>query len=301
MRSKGMFISEHQRTFEWLGVVDYLAYRVTDGMVDDQKYKEFVPEIRKSPRRIAVHNFRNHKPWKDQAEHFLDSLICDPHCIAGDYEDTYTPMTPQSAAGYEKFLWYCRAQTGLPVVSYSNASTIANHLNVYTDITEDFGLWIVRFAPSAADINTALPNLIYNQKLFAYDWLYWQFGWRGNGEYYGVGSENVCLDVFNGTNDEHDIFLGIEAAPPPPVDLEKLKHDLDVLKNLYQEINLDLELAEQTIKRNDMTILNLKSTAKELRTEDNNIRRMVRDEHRKLEKRIMELEKNTHKHWWMRK
>lgn len=285
MRAKGMFISQHQISFKWLGVVDYLAYRVTDGLVEDTKYRSFLPEINKAPRRIAVHNFRNHQPAQAQLKAFLDTYQGEANAISGDYEDTNTPMSRWSAEEYETFLGLLQSELGLPVVSYANASTVANHLNIYTNITNEYGLWIARLASPGADIDTAQPNLSYGGQPFTDFWSLWQFSWTGNGEQYGVESSNVCLDVFNGSVEAMDGWL---VTPlPKPCDCEKIEHDITVLRNLYQELNLDLEAAEQNIKQQ--------------KAEDQAIRRMVRDEIRKLEMKVADLERKSHRHWWMRR
>lgn len=284
-RADGMFVSEYQRTLEWFGQTNYLAYRVTDGMVDDQKYEEFLPEIKKAPRRIAVHNFRNHRGGKEQAYNFLNKLQCDPHCISGDYEDTYTPMSQKSAEQYEIFLDTCKEATQLPIISYAGAATIKNHLNIYTDISLTYGLWVVRFAPAGADINVAQPNLTYGGEPFASDWDFWQYGWKGNGEDYGVGSENVCIDVYNGTVADLDVYLGLsEQVDPIEQELALLRLRVRTLEALYQEVNKDLEETQKELSGlgNEYDIFT-----------DN-----VWDKFGNLDDKISFLWHRAHKHWW---
>ena len=275
-RAQGIFISEHQQTFKWLGNSDYLAYRVMDGLVPDAKYQEWIPEVIKSPRRIAVHNFRNHKTAIEQFDAFKNMYGREAHCIAGDYEDTYTAMSDRSAKQYEMLLDMFAEEYQVPIISYSNASTYANHLNPLTTILSRHGLWIVRFAPDGADINTAQPKLDYYGIVYATGWEFWQFGWKGFGPDYGAGSDNICLDVFNGTVQQLDDFLRISVPEPQPDDIVKR---VDKLEFLYQELNTDLEE------------LSLNFAAH--RAAD----RIVEE---KIWEQIANLKSKSHKHWWMK-
>lgn len=288
-RAHGMFISQHQKTFKWFGQTHYLGYRVTDGLVPDTKYTEFLPEIRKAPRKIAVHNFRNHKTAVQQVDSFLNCYQGEADCIGGDYEDTDTPMSQYSAEEFSKFLEIIAKETQLPVIMYAGVYALRDNLYHFVPGLKEVPLWAVRLNNNANDYSQ--PNLSIDGVPVATDWKFWQYTWVGNGEDFGVGSENVCLDMFNGTVEDLNDFLKKE-----PVDeLAALRMRVKVLEALYQEVNTDLEeLATKQYGINKRLTASLEETRNKLSASiesQNYVNEQIWDA-------IAQNTKYRHKHWW---
>ena len=108
-RENGMFISEFQVSFENLGNLGYIFQRSSDGLEPDALFKAMLPQVQTIERRGAVHNFRPHESWKEQAELFLQlssgkgfKMLC------GDYESGV--LDEQSAIDFFCFLSYLKQQ-----------------------------------------------------------------------------------------------------------------------------------------------------------------------------------------------
>ena len=208
MNAKGIFISEYQNSFTFLNNIDYIWQRVTDGMVTDAEYFAMLPEVKKVPIRGAVHNYRVHRGWKEQADNFLWTMDSCFQMIAGDYEDS--PLTEQSAIDFWNFLHYLREESGMPIVFYSSAARIKNCLNAFNGVEtvygkmdwEAFPLWIARYHTGDE------PNLVYDDETIHDTWHFWQPCCEVAGSDYGCGSLRVCEDVFNGDVQDLQDWVG---------------------------------------------------------------------------------------------
>ena len=234
MRAKGIFISEFQNTFTYLGNIDYIWQRVTDGMVLDTRYYAMLPEVKRVPILGAVHNYRNHKHWKEQADFFLSLLDASFQMIAGDYEDAN--MTEESAVGLWCWLNYVAQEAELPVMYYVAAYNLRDKLIDFNGIDTVYGeidfngsnLWFARPVPNF-DVENGEPNLSIGGVPIVDGWKFYQHNWEAPGSEYGCGSVHVCEDVFNGTVDELGELISKHGEPPIPIDLDEI---LDKLTRL---------------------------------------------------------------------
>jgi lysozyme len=85
-----------------------------------------------------------------------------------------------------------------------------------------FDCWIARYRSNDLDTpDLTGPWADGRFKPRSWDtWRFWQWQADGNnkGEEYGVQSDDIDLNVFNGTMDEFNRYLGIDVPPPPPID-----------------------------------------------------------------------------------
>ena len=127
----GMFISAHQESFENLGNLDYIFQRSSDGLVPDDKYYDMLPEVKTINNRGVVHNFRPNKPWKEQADLFLQlSANQGFKVMCGDYESGI--LDKQAAIDFWCFMCYIQEKRPtLKMLFYTNIWKLRDNLNKY--------------------------------------------------------------------------------------------------------------------------------------------------------------------------
>jgi len=264
-----MFISYYQVSFKNKGNLDYIAQRTSDGLWTDARFYEMLPEVMKTEKRIAVHNYRPDKDWKEQVEKFLTlSSGKGFKVLCGDYESD--PKTEQSAKDFYCFL--SRLKEKRPekkIVFYTNLAVLKDFLMPHQGkVTEygpinwyEFDLWLARYYVSRntegittlhVDPQTFEPSLMWND-IDVYPegyWTFWQYWADGNqkGLENGCGSRDTNLDVFNGTVEELNEYwndIGGEPVEPVPEGieervqfLESLTHNMaDEIDDLWTEVN----------------------------------------------------------------
>jgi len=243
-RAKGMFISEHQKSFTNLGNLDYIFQRTSDGLVTDVEFFAMLPQVKTIARRGAVHNFRPDKPWKEQADKFLElSSGKGFKMLVGDYESGI--LDRQAAIDFFCFLSYLQQERPTKkILFYTTIYKLRDNLLPYEGITTEFGeiywrnfyFWLARYYVKTdpltklttllIDPQTKEPDLAIwenNAWVEVYDeWEFFQYWADGNqkGAENGCGARDTNLDVHNGTVEDLDIFLESEVVvplPDPPV------------------------------------------------------------------------------------
>lgn len=224
-RAQGMFISEYQKTFENKGNIDYIDQRTSDGMVTDAGFFAMLPEVQTIECRGAVHNYRVHRGWKEQADKFLElSSGKGFKKLNGDYED-YS-LSEQSAKDFFCFLSYIKQQRpNKKITFYTTIYKLRDYMIPFQGKETEFGpidwslfdFWLARYYGNI-DPNTTEPSLSINNVKVWDTWTFWQYWADGNekGKEYGVGSTDANLDVFNGTVPELRVWYGLEDPPTPP-------------------------------------------------------------------------------------
>ena len=239
-RAKGMFISEYQKSFTNLGNLDYIFQRTSDGLYTDAELYAMLPQVKTIERRGAVHNFRPDKPWKEQADLFLELSSGKGFVmLVGDYESGI--LDRQAAIDFFCFMSYIQQQRPTKnIIFYTTIYKLRDNLLAYEGITTEFGeiywrnfsFWLARYYISKdtatgltkclIDPQTKVPDLTISNVEVYDEWDFWQYWADGNqqGAKYGCGSRDTNLDVSNGTVAELDIYLDLEVIvplPDPPV------------------------------------------------------------------------------------
>jgi hypothetical protein len=182
MRAKGIDISHWQETFKYVGQIDFIIQKVTEGWSwTDPKFEEFLPEVKKVPIRGAYHYYLTsldpvlqachfHKTVKDHGYHFL----------AVDYEKANNNLNKAGAENLKKFWDKLQTLTDLPVLLYVSPYIYRDNLCAFDKFWETVPLWIAHW--NGQDPETGEPNVFDG-----WGWVIWQYA-----------SDIVDKDVYNG-------------------------------------------------------------------------------------------------------
>ncbi|MEP7357355.1 MAG: glycoside hydrolase family 25 protein, partial [Anaerolineales bacterium] len=219
MRALGADISVHQSTFTFQGNLDFVVLRASVGTAADARFQQFLPQAMQVPVRGAYHYLTSERPWQDQLALFLSITNgLDLHFLALDFEKINNTRGRLFAAAALSFLEAIDAQAAKPVLFYTNPSTWDEWLVPFVSPDEldrlaQRELWIAQW-PFVPDENAArttrLPLLAGSMR----HWSLWQFSGDlethpDRGAEFGVASDKIDLDVFNGTLAEmQQHFLG---------------------------------------------------------------------------------------------
>lgn len=209
-RAKGIDISKWQKTFEPQGNIDFIIQKVSEGLAKDALYDELLPSVRQIERRGGYHYFRTGVDPIAQAEFFFRAQGNQGFkWLAIDYEKTNNDICYQSASDYLVCLEHLSTLTNKPIFVYTSPYLYRDNLCSYFSEIKDYLLWMAYYGDGENE-----PDYENDSPLFADEWTFWQWEADGNdkGQEYGVGSNDVCLDVFNGTTDDLDRWLGSEPS-----------------------------------------------------------------------------------------
>jgi len=200
-RARLIDISKWQISFEFLGNVDGVIVKASEGWDIDPCFQDFLPEVMRAPIRGAYHYYRTETDPVRQAEIFLlQSLKGDFHFLAVDYESSNNTLDRAGAEGLLKMLKYLRAAQPLPVFIYTNSYIYRDNLRVWNEEFDTFPLWIARWKYSDAEVADPTRSLAGDD--LERSWDIWQWTSTGDGAMFGVGSVCVDLNVYNGTVEE---------------------------------------------------------------------------------------------------
>lgn len=211
MRAFGIDISRWQLGFKPRGNLDFIIQRASIGVQEDPLFKAMLPNVRSIERRGAYHAFVPWIDWQAQADLFLELIEQTGFkWLALDYE--IDPFTKAAADDAMRFIEYCQKQRpALKVLIYTRANIYRDSLQAFSDKWDQVELWIARYPKKYND--TDEPKMLGARE----DWTFWQYSAKGNkqGKTYGVLSEDVDLDVFNGTIQDLDQWLGGDPVVDP--------------------------------------------------------------------------------------
>lgn len=203
MRAKGADISKYQVTFEPQGNLDFIIQRVSYGLRADEKFKELLPGVKQIERRGAYHYFYTHIDPIEQANFFFAQQGNQGFkFLVVDYEATGNTLDEQGEINLGIFHEELYFLTSKPILLYTSPYVYRDKIIAYNEDWELVPLWMAHY--NGQDIETGAPET------WGDDWLFWQHTSKGNGAEYGVGSEHIDLNVFNGTVAEMDEWLGEE-------------------------------------------------------------------------------------------
>ena len=209
-RANGIDISKYQASFTDQGNIDFIIIKATEGLAKDPLFDQFCEDTKTVPRRAAYHYFRTAVDPVEQAEFFFDTQNGNEFkwlCV--DYEKTHNTLDREGQNNL-KIFWDTLDGIASPEVSfvlYTSPYIFRDNLIAYNVFWAHVPLWMAHY--NGQDPETGAPNTWGN------DWLFWQYSADGNrkGAEYGVGSVDVDLNVFNGSVEDMDNWLGIEEKP----------------------------------------------------------------------------------------
>ena len=277
MRAIGKDVSHHNGTVRFSGE-DFAIIRTQNGTTEDTEYKNNLAEIQKYERRGVYMYYRtNHQehPFADQADMFLSLSSGKGMKMRGidyeisDYDDNV--INRETAIEFYGFCLYVLQQRpNTRVMIYTSIYTWRDVLlPLQGEETEygvvdwmQFGIWLPRYG-WADPGDPRILEIAGVQVLPRYDIL--QYTKTGDGSEHGVDSTYVDLNVFNGTPEDMDKWLGITEEP---VDCcEELTKEVGEITNYIGELGQSLVRQQLRIAMNEKQLDLLQQGQLEL-TED---------------------------------
>jgi len=194
-------ISYHQGSFKFLGNLDGIIVKATEGVWYDPEYINYLDEVLKVPVRGSYHYYRTSEDPIVQAKYF-DQWTRDQgfHFLAGDYEAYKNTLDRKGAENYLLFLLELEKLTDLPIFIYTSPYIYRDNLRVWSEEFDRFPFWIARWKYSDADVADPTKSLFGDD--LQRSWDIWQYTSTGDGSLFGVGSISIDLSVYNGTAQE---------------------------------------------------------------------------------------------------
>lgn len=208
--------------------IDFVIAGLTSGDYWTTLGRKNVEAVKAEKRRITYHFYEFKTNWVPQVEVALEAAeAVNAHAIAWDYETQGYPWQtnyPGSKGNIERVANETREAlkrlgAHYPVLLYSNFNNYINHLKPYIGhVLNDIELWIAY--PHAGGYPPrpgVLPASLWGKTGRPEDdWKFHQYSWHGDAPAYGAVNEKkeMDLNVFNGTEQELDAFLGISEQPP---------------------------------------------------------------------------------------
>ena len=196
---RGIDISHHQFTVDWIALktssLSFIYIKATEGAegVDEDFAQNWAGAASAGLARGAYHFYSFCKTGSEQADNFIKTVPADAGVLPPtvDIEESGDCRTLPSKAAFRKdlaaFVAKIQSAYGRPPILYINYRMYDKYLKGEND---SYKYWI-------ADVNHAAPSLP--------SWTLWQYGWHGRVA--GITDE-VDLDVFNGTSEEFSALIG---------------------------------------------------------------------------------------------
>jgi lysozyme len=226
MRARGIDISKWQGTFKYLGNLDFVVVKATEGAYYvDESFQDFLPEVGKVPIRGAYHYFKTSNDGVAQAEHFYNTVKDKGfHFLVVDYEGHGNNLDNVGEAKLRVCWNHLKKLTGKTLVLYTSPYVYRDNLCVYDSLWENVSLWMAHY--NGSDPESGSPEVFG-----ASGWHLWQYLSTGNGPDYGVSSPYVDLNVYNG--DVSKMVQWLQAEPQPPdVRAEIIRECIKALEEL---------------------------------------------------------------------
>ena len=301
MRARGIDISHYQQSFTFKNNIDFIVIKATEGIGKDDKFEELMESAKDVPIKGAYHYFRTEVSPILQAENFL--TCADNKCLrflVVDYEAKNNVLDMAGAASLLDMMEYLVANQTVPVILYTSPYIYRDNLRIWYEEFDAFPLWLARWS---GDSETGDPT----QGILERDWQFWQYSADGNlmGEEYGVESRDVDLDVFNGTFEDLQEWLGTDEPPPICEELQTLVNlnslgIAELAKRLATLEQGQLKLAEDGLGYED-NIDELRRDAERFDSQYNEEMNGIADDFNDLEYRIDGLAGGHNHPRWLRK
>ncbi len=228
LRAFGADISHHQGRFQFRDNLDFIILRASVGLTPDRRFQQFLLEAQRVPVRGAYHYLRSDSPWQDQLDLFLSITGGRAlHFLALDFEKIDNQRGRPLVEAALRWLDAIDARANLPVLLYTNPSTWDEWLRPFLigDELERLArreVWIAQWPHVPNDTlarTSGRPGLGTGMR----QWTVWQFSGDASthpnrGAEFGVGSDKIDLDVFNGTREAMQLRFTGQVTPVQPVD-----------------------------------------------------------------------------------
>lgn len=173
------------------------------------------------------HYLRSDRPLQEQIAAFDEAIsYWDWDFLALDFERIHNaPLAGRFGEMAKQFMdEFIEAYPGAKMLFYANPSTIQEWLIPYGHTWyQDWDLWIAQYPyygwnPALSTVTTDWE--MWNPRLpaGAKGWKVWQYSAGGNmkaAEYGAYHNESLDLNVFNGTRQDFETWLGIQPEPEP--------------------------------------------------------------------------------------
>lgn len=221
-RANGLDLSKYDISFDptrSVEPIDFVIQRASYRLTKDEKFDEIYPGVAQVPIRLAYHYLNSDKPWKDQADFFLNVVQGKNfHAYVCDFEDAYNVLSQRFAYDCWQFLTYIVRTTGKRAILYTGRYTYMDWLvpsqRTYGIDWNNVDYWQAQyFIPPTNTIQPVMPTGR------TAGWKLWQWTSSADGSKWGTGRIGEGdLNVFNGTVAEMRSWLGLadEPTPPPP-------------------------------------------------------------------------------------
>jgi len=208
-RAHGIEISTYDQSFDPgvnSGAIDFVILLATNGLSIDSKFEEYLEPAWAVPIRGATHFYQPDLPWQEQADLFL-SVVEDGdfHFFTLDLEVDPNENDLAFVKYVEQWLQYVDERVEQKVLLQTYPTFYNRWLAPSGEWVKEWPLLNMAY-PSEPDPegNPSLPAGVT-------DWKIWQYTENGKGAEFGVGSNSVYLDVYNGTAREMWDWLDISA------------------------------------------------------------------------------------------
>ena len=191
------------------------ANRTTGAQFEDERFDEYCQAVDKRLLTGCYHWLQNSLPARNAADFYLQRYRRYQFDFVPimDFEEKRVLELGQQAAYAQKGREWCeyvKLTTGLtPIIYTANWYTtqFAKHL---IEWMKDYPLWVADY--TAESNQTGKPIIPYPWQ----SWKMWQFSADKNkrGAEFGLSSEDVCLDYYNGTMNELQEFTGGNVSKP---------------------------------------------------------------------------------------
>jgi GH25 family lysozyme M1 (1,4-beta-N-acetylmuramidase) len=212
-RAKGIDMSKWDDFFRphtAIQKIDFVIQRASYGLNRDEKFDELFIGVQNFKLRGAYHYMSSKRPWKDQANKFLDVVrgkgflfyVC-------DYESFDNEFSLNFAEDTRRWIDHVSSQTGRPVLLYTNPSIYTSFLTPFGTWMNNTNLWIAQYPFTTPNPDEANPFLPPARK----SWTIWQYTDKGKGTDYGLARAGAAdLNVYNGTVEAMCQWLGVDAT-----------------------------------------------------------------------------------------
>jgi len=233
-RATGVDISKWQGAFDDQGNLDFIIQKCSEGIYYDSRYWDMLPDVQEIERRGAYHYFRTAVSPIDQARFFNGAQGGQGFkWLVMDWEGRHNVLDEAGMDAFWIFYQELKSLTTKPIWLYCTEYAFRDLLDHNPQWIE-VPFMVARYPGGDVDPQTDEPLFLDMEGV---DWIAWQWEADGNGkgEEYGVSSEDIDMDVFNGTVADLDEHLGITDLPPVADCLDQIADAVAVAATEYEK------------------------------------------------------------------
>ena len=265
MRAQGFDISKWQR--EWKESQSQVGHdfgwiKASEGLTTDPRFEQHYEPLLDVPVRGAFHYLTSDKPWEAQLDKFLNLLDGKSfHMAMMDFEGIGNDFNWQFGRNAQRFINHLVAEFEGRSLLYTNTKFYQEAYNMGHRWMDNFDLVYARYPyngwdPSLENIQDPedwVPTLPVGRTV----WNFWQFSADGNrqGPKHGLTRQPwhivppaIDLQVFNGTREELEVYVGIGQDEPDPTP-EPPSDDCDELRAAAEGVIIAAGEMEQVLNQ----------------------------------------------------